>query len=216
MKHIIIIGAGGHAAELRDYIQHHNAARPLDQIELVGLLDDNKKNYEHYGFSEPFLGGIQAHVICEEVYYLMGIANLAYRKPLIEKFLEGGARFTGLIHPTAIVSPFCKIGEGTVVSHSASIGANARLGKFNMLNSRCTIGHDTRIGDYNFISPQVVTGGFTRIGNDNFLGTNAAVLPKISIGDDNTISAGMIVDKHLTTGQTIFHRFKEKVMVVTS
>ncbi len=213
MKKIIIIGAGGHAAELRDYINHHNSSRPADRIEVLGFLDDDENNYRHYGFSEPFLGGIENHNVNMNVYYLMGIANIAYRKKLVEKFELFGAKFIGLIHPTAIISPSCEIGEGTVISHNASVGAKACIGRFNMLNSRCTIGHDTEMGDYNFISPQVAISGNTKIGDNNLLGTNSCTIPNMIIGNNNKIAAGMIVYKHIGDNETVIFRHQERLII---
>jgi acetyltransferase EpsM len=213
MKEIIIVGAGGHAAELRDYINHNNTARPTEIIQVLGFIDDDENNYIHYGFNEPFLGSIQNHKIKLDVYYLMGIANLAYRKPLIEKFLAAGAKFTGLIHPTAIISPSSEIGEGTVVSHNASVGAKARIGRFNMLNSRCTIGHDSQIGDYNFISPQVAISGNTKIGDNNLIGTNSCTIPGMTIGSNNKIAAGMVIYKPVGDSETVIFRHKEKLII---
>jgi len=212
MKQIIIIGAGGHAAELNDYINHHNTARPADRMILVGLIDDNPENHSHYGFSAPYLGTVDDHEVREDVYYLMGIANLSYRKPIIEKFLTRGAKFTGLIHPTAIISPSATIGEGTVISHNASVGAKASIGKFNMLNSRCTIGHDSVLGDYNFISPQVAISGNTKLGEANLLGTNSCTIPGMTIGDNNKIAAGMVIYKPVADNETVIFRHKERLV----
>ena len=213
MKKVIIIGSGGHAAELRDYVNHHNAARPTDRIVELGFLDYNPDSHVHYGFSEPYLGKIDSHELEKDAYYLMGIANLAYRATIVEKFMEKGAKFTGLIHPTAIISPSCEIGEGTVVSHNASVGAKVKVGRFNMLNSRCTIGHDSQIGDFNFISPQVAVSGNTKIGDGNLIGTNACTIPGISIGNNNKIAAGMVVYKPVNNDETVMFRHKERLVI---
>jgi acetyltransferase EpsM len=146
----------------------------------------------------------------------MGIANMKYRRVIIEQLLAKGAQFQTLIHPTALLSPSATIGAGCVISHNVSVGPKAVLGNFNLINSRCTIGHDTNIGNYNFLSPQVVTGGFAKIADENFIGTNAVLLPGISLGNFNTISAGMIVDKNVTDNTTVFHRFKEKVLFIAN
>jgi acetyltransferase EpsM len=213
MKKVIIVGSGGHAAELRDYINHNNNARPADRIEVVGFIDDNKDAYLHYGFSEPFLGSIQDHQVNSKVSYLMGIANLEYRKSIIEKLKSQGADFIGLIHPTAIISPSAEIHPTTVISHNASVGAKAKLGKYNMLNSRCTIGHDSVIGDFNFISPQVAISGNTRIGNGNLIGTNACTIPGTQIGNNNKIAAGMIIYKPVANDSTVIFRHKERLVI---
>lgn len=213
MKKVIIVGSGGHAAELRDYINHNNNARPADRIDVVGFIDDNEETYKHYGFAEPFLGSIKDHQVNTNVNYLMGIANLEYRKGIIEKLVEEGANFIGLIHPTAIISPSAEIHPTTVISHNASVGAKAKLGKYNMLNSRCTIGHDSFIGDFNFISPQAAISGNTKIGNGNLIGTNACTIPGITIGNNNKIAAGMVIYKKVGDDSTVLFRHKERLMI---
>jgi len=213
MKKVIIVGAGGHAAELRDYINHNNNARPSDRIEVIGYIDDNRDAYIHYNFAEPFLGNIKEHKVLKEVKYLMGIANLDYRKEIILSLEKQGANFIGLIHPTAIISPSAEIDATAVISHNASVGAKAKIGKYNMLNSRCTIGHDSIIGDFNFISPQVAISGNTKIGNGNLIGTNACTIPGISIGDNNKIAAGMVIYKPVENNSTVLFRHKERLIV---
>lgn len=213
MKKVIIVGSGGHAAELRDYIDHYNDATPSDRIEVVGFLDDNPNAHKHYSFKEPYLGKIDEHRTEKDCFYLMGIANLDYRASIIKKFVSRGARFIGLIHPTAIISPSCEIGEGTVISHNVSVGAKARIGKYNILNSRCTIGHDSSLGDCNFISPNVAISGNTKIGNENMLGTNACTIPGITIGNSNKIAAGMVVYKNVNDKETVFFRYKERIVI---
>ncbi len=191
MKEIIIIGAGGHAAELYEYIRVINKINPTFNIK--GLIDDDKNNHNHYAYNHDYLGEIKNHEIREDVYYLMGIANLKFRKEIVTNFLEKGAKFTGLIHPTAIIASTAIIDETVIISHNASVGPMAKIGAFSMLNSRCTIGHDSVIGEYNFISPQVAISGNTKIGNGNLLGTNSATIPGVKIGNNNKIGAGAIV-----------------------
>uniref|UniRef100_UPI004049CF5D acetyltransferase n=1 Tax=Flavobacterium sp. TaxID=239 RepID=UPI004049CF5D len=214
MNKIIIIGAGGHAAEIRDYITHYNNAVATEkQFEVVGFLDDNENNYKAYSFNEPFLGTIKEHEVSTNVLYVMGIANVKYRRPIVSSFINKGAKFATLIHPSAIISPSATIEEGCVISHNASVGPKAVIGRFNMLNSRCTIGHDTKMGDFNFIGPQVVFSGFTQIGNDNMFGVNAATIPSIEIGNNNTIAAGMIITKPVGDEEIHFFKYKEKIVI---
>lgn len=213
-KKIIIVGTGSHAAELRDYIDHNNFARPLERFNVQGYIDDdNQFSYNHYDFPEPFLGFIKDHKVKKEYYYLMGIANLEYRKTIIEKLEKQGAEFVGLIHPTAIISPTAEIHPTTVISHNVSVGANAEIGKFNLLNSRCTIGHDSLIGDFNFISPQAAISGSTQIGDGNLLGTNVCTIPEVKIGNRNKITAGMVIFKNIKDDCTVLFRYKEKIML---
>lgn len=212
MKKVILIGAGGHAAELRDYIRHINQSNPAETLTVEGFIDDDPEPHKHYGYEEPLLGGIKDHKVRTDVEYLMGIANLKYRKQLTQQFLDQGATFAKLIHPTAIISPSATIGKGVVISHNASVGPKVQIGNYNFINSRSTIGHDTQMGDFNFISPQVALAGNTTIGDGNLIGTNCCTIPGVNIGSNNKIGAGMVVYKSVGDEETVFFRYKERII----
>lgn len=214
MKQIIIIGAGGHAAEIDEYIQMIIGSSLIEPIQVVGFIDDNPDSYSQYQFSAPFLGSIKEHKIDSTKFYVIGIANLLYRKEIVTRFLNENATFITLTHPTAYVSPSSKIGIGVVIAPYVNIGPNAVIGDFTLLNSRTSIGHDTKVGDFNFISPNVSFSGFTVVGNENLFGINSATIPGIKIGNNNKIAAGMILDKNVEDDTVVFHRFKEKVIAI--
>jgi sugar O-acyltransferase (sialic acid O-acetyltransferase NeuD family) len=213
MQQVIIIGAGGHSAEIDDYVQlNKDVLNP--SIQIIGFLDDNPLNYDNYKFSAPLLGSISEHVISKDIsiQYIMGIANLQYRRPIIERFIEAGASFTTFIHPSATISPSAKIGKGVVIAPNVNIGPNVIVDDYTLINSRCSIGHDTYLGKFNFISPNVCFSGFSKVGEENLFGINSATIPGISIGNRNKIMAGMVLDKPVGDNEVVFFRFKEKVL----
>lgn len=213
MNNIIIIGSGGHGAELDEYIRY-NQKQGNTEYQVIGFLDDNPDNYAAYQLSAPLLGGVRDHKIIKNCAYLMGIANLKYRKYFVEKFSEEGAVFVGLIHQSAYVSESTKISKGVVIGPMANIGPNVEIGEFSLINSRCSLGHDTKIGTYNFISPNVCFSGFTTIGDENLFGINSATIPQIKIGNRNKIAAGMILDKNVADDSVVFYRHKERVIAI--
>ena len=216
MKNVIIIGAGGHAAELNDYICHDNKnRRGSNGLNIIGFIDDDEESYEKYAFSAPFLGAIEGHEIHQEAYYLMGIATLEFRKRIITELAGNGAKFTSFIHPDAFISPSSKISQGVVIAPNVNLGPNTEIGAFTMLNSRCSIGHDSKVGEFNFLSPNVCLSGYTEIGNENLFGINSATIPGIKVGHRNKIMAGMVLDKNVGDHEVVFYRFKEKVIAVT-
>ena len=95
------------------------------------------------------------------------------------------------------------------------IGPKAKIGNFNFLISSVAIGHDSKVGDNNIFSPNCCIAGHSEIGQSNFFGLNSAVIPSKKIGNKNKIQAGMIVDKDLKNNEVIFHRFKEKINIIT-
>lgn len=214
MKEVIIIGAGGHAAEIDEYIIYSQKKKSNNKIKIIGFLDDNPASYSNYKFSAPFMGSLKDHIVNKGQNYIIGIANIDYRRLFVEKFKNQGASFITFIHPSAYVSKSANIGEGSIIGPMANIGPNVRIGKYNLINSRCSLGHDTTVGNYNFISPNVCFSGFSIIGDENLFGINSATIPGIKIGNRNKIAAGMIIDKDIKDLNVVFYRFKEKVIAV--
>lgn len=213
MKNLIIVGCSGHAAEVVDYINFINTNSINPKYKIIGLIDNTESYYKHYSFKEKFLGNADNHIVNDAVYYVIGMGNLSIRKKVIDELTLKGAKFETIIHPTALVSETAQIGKGSLIAHNVSIGPKAIIGEFCVINSRCTIGHDSQIGNNNFISPQVVVGGYAKIGNANLLGTNSCLIPDGEIGNNNKIMAGMAVFKKVNDNETVFFRFKEKLVV---
>jgi len=214
MKKIIVVGAGGHAAEIDEYILHSRKLTDSNDLIIDGFIDDDPDSYQRYKFSAPFLGTIKDHSVIKDGYYVMGIANLKYRRVFIDLFKEKGASFITFIHNSAYVSASASIGEGTIIGPNANIGPNVSIGMYNLINSRCSFGHDTIIGSYNFISPNVCFSGFSKIGDENLFGINSVTIPGLSIGNRNKIAAGMVLDQNVGDDSTVFYRFKEKILAV--
>jgi sugar O-acyltransferase (sialic acid O-acetyltransferase NeuD family) len=214
MTDVIIIGAGGHAAELDDYFSYAASLSDVQKVRITGFLDDKPDNYKRYKLSAPLVGGIKDHKVIEGQNYIIGIAGLEYRRLIVSRFLAEGATFLTFIHPTACVSGSAVIDSGSIVGPNANIGPNVRIGKFTLINARCSIGHDTLIGDYNIISPNVCFSGFSIVGDENLFGINSATIPGINIGNSNTIAAGMVLNQDVGDNSVVFYRYKEKVIAV--
>ena len=214
MQEIIIVGAGGHAAEVSEYILYSNKDLNRNSFKIIGFLDDNPDSYTKYRHPAPLMGDIKGHLIRHDIHYVIGIANLAYRKGIVERFLSYGATFETVIHPNAYVSESATIGEGVVIGPNVNVGPNVIIGRFNLLNARASMGHDTRLGDYNFICPNVCFSGFTVVGDNNLFGINSATIPGITIGDNNKIAAGMVLNKNVGNDEVVFYRYKESVIAI--
>jgi len=214
MKEIIIVGSGGHGAELDDYIQYNNKQSGVEGIKIRGYLDDNPDNYSSYSFSAPLIGGVKDHKVKKDVHYLIGIANLQFRQKFVEQYLNDGASFISLVHASAYISNSCKLETGVVIGPNVNLGPNTMIGDYSMINSRCSIGHDTKIGKFNFISPNVCFSGFSEVGDGNLFGINSATIPNIKVGNNNKIMAGMVLDKNVGDDSVVFYRFKERVIAV--
>jgi sugar O-acyltransferase (sialic acid O-acetyltransferase NeuD family) len=214
MTDVIIIGAGGHAAEIDEYINYNQKLTGKNELKIVGFLDDNPDSYNRYRFSAPFIGRIADHKVIEGHGYIIGIAGLKYRRLFVDSFKVKSAHFISFVHCGAYVSGSATIGEGSIIGPNANIGPNVKIGNYNLINSRCSMGHDTSVGNYNFISTNVCFSGFTEVGDDNLFGINSATIPGIKVGSRNKIAAGMIIDQNIGDDTVVFHRFKEKIIAI--
>lgn len=214
MTNIIIIGAGGHAAELDEYIAYSNSIKGIREYNIVGFLDDNSSNFDKYKFSAPYLGGVRDHQVRTDCLYLMCIANTHYKRLFAEQYCAQGAQFLTYIHPNAYVSPTAILGKGVIIAPMANLGPNVKVGDFSLINSRSSLGHDVEIGCYNFISPNTSFSGFTRVGDENLFGINSATIPSVCVGNRNKIAAGMVLDKNIGDDEVVFYRYKERVIAV--
>lgn len=214
MTDVIIIGAGGHGAEIDEYIRFSIKNNGKTEISVYGFLDDNPENYARYRFSAPLIGSVRDHIVKKHGYYLIAIADSQIRKSLAQKFKNEDARFITYIDSRAYVSESASVGEGCIIGPYVNIGPNVRVGKFNLINSRASLGHDTIIGDFNIISPNVCLSGFTSVENENLFGINCASIPGIKIGSRNKVAAGMIIDQNIGDETVVFYRYKEKVIAV--
>ncbi|MGD8779543.1 MAG: acetyltransferase [Ignavibacteria bacterium] len=211
-KEVIIIGSGGHGAEIDEYIQLNNNIAKSENLKVIGFLDDNPDNYYRYKFSAPLLGSIKEHSVERNYFYVIGIANLQYRKDIVESFLEKNVSFISVIHATAYISPSATLGKGVVIGPMANIGPNVKIGDYSLINARCSLAHDTIVGKFNFISPNVCFSGFTNIGDGNLFGINSATIPNITIGNNNKIAAGMVLHNDVGDGETVFYKYKERII----
>ena len=214
MKDIIIIGSGGHAAEIDEYILYNKKHSCCEEMKIIGFLDDNPDNYARYKFSAPLIDSVIKHKVLKDCFYIIGIAGTQYRRLLVQRYIGEGARFASLVHCTAYISSSATIGEGTIIGPNSNIGPNVCIGKYTLINSRCSLGHDTIVGDYNILSPNTCLSGFTKVGDENLIGINCATIPGIIIGDRNKIAAGMIVDNNVGDDSVVFYRYKERIIAV--
>ena len=102
------------------------------------------------------------------------------------------------IHPTAIVYPGTKLGEGVKVLEHAVVG------KQPALSPRSTAKRDplepTQIGDGTIVSTGAVVFAGAKVGARVILGDQSCVRERVSVGDDVVIGRGSLVENDTTIG----------------
>jgi len=211
MKKVFIVGAGGLASELTEYISQNNKIN-CEKIEVLGYFDKDDKSYNNYSFDKPYLGNEEEYSFNKNDCILIAIGNIEIRKKLILYFQKIEVNLINFIHYTSIISNSNLIGKGNIICPYVIIGPNTIIGNFNLINYHCGIPHDNILGNNNVFSPNCQLTGFTKIGNDNLFGVSTGTKPNIIIGDNNKIQSGIIVDKNISNNMLVFNLNKIKTM----
>lgn len=127
---------------------------------------------------------------------VVGIGDPSLRRKIVEE-LPKETRYLTLVHPSAVVSKWVEIGEGSIVTAGTIITVDVKIGKHAHLNLHTTIGHDCTIGDYFTTAPGVNVSGLCNIGNAVYLGSNCVVKQDVSICDNVTVGMGSVVTKNI-------------------
>ena len=190
MIDIYIIGAGGLAKELINYIIDEKPRR----YNILGVWADEKFNNPRYNLL--FRGNL-----FEAAKQLKPADNLilAIAKPSVKRKVRTQIdplnKFNWLtyVHYSAVVSSFADIGEGCVITPQAIVTSDARLGDFVFMNTGSAVGHDAVLGDYSTLFPNTEVCGDCTLGTDCVLGIGAFIVPGVSLAAGTRVSAGAIV-----------------------
>ncbi len=123
---------------------------------------------------------------------VVGIGNPAIREKVVGE-LPNGTTFETLVHPTAVLSQWVSIGEGSIVCAGAVLTCQITLGRHCQLNLNTTVGHDCVLGDFCTVAPGTNISGNVELGARVDVGTQAAFRQHIRVCDDAVIGMGAVV-----------------------
>ena len=196
MANVYLFGASGHGKVIKDILNANG-------IKVEAFVDDNLRVNECAGRKVLHdAGGLSPMIVS------IGVNRI--RRMIVDRLVakanaEGlPLEFATAIHPSAIISPSAKIGEGTVVMAGAVINADAVIGKHCIVNTGATVDHDCLVGDYCHIAPGAHVTGGTHIGEGTWIGVGACVIQCLNIGKDCMIGAGSVVVKDIPDGVTAY------------
>lgn len=200
MTPLIIIGAGGHGAEVAAYA--HDMGLPL-----LGVLDDDKpKGAWHV---VDIIGTISdLPMFCEthaQVHYITAVGNNALRQEIVRRIeslnLPNLKPFT-LNHTSTWSGEGVIVGEGTLLAPGSLITTRTSIGRHCILNVKASVSHDCVIGDYCNINPGATLCGNVQLGEGCYIGAGATVIEKCKIGAWTIVGAGAVVTEDLPDGVT--------------
>lgn len=198
---LVIIGAGGLAREVFDLAMSCWVSQGNNSIK--GFLSDGPSDIEALGYP-PVLSKVADYTPLPEDVFICAIGNVQHRKHTVEQILAKGGKFISLVHPTAIVSPSTRIGQGVVVKPYCTLSCQVQIGDFSYLQGSVIMGHDVQIGQYCQLNSFVFIAGNCTIGNQCILNAGARLIQSTIVEDDAIVGMGSVVLRKVKKGTTVF------------
>lgn len=210
MKDIIIVGAAGFGREVLQWIKDINKVEPTWNIK--GFIDDNLEALKGYECDYKVVGTIKEWEPSENEVFALALASPKIKK-LVVSILKGkGGKFATVIHPTSIVSEFCILGEGIIITPRCKISPNVEIQDFVTILG-CGVGHDAKIGSFSTLCGYCAICGHAIIGEGAFIGTSAVIAPSKKIGDDAYVAMGSMVISNVKPGVKVMGNPAKKINI---
>lgn len=210
MKDLIIVGASGFGREIEQWIGDINQKEPTWNV--LGFLDDNINALDDLPTDYKIIGTIKDWQPKENENFVIALAFPEVKKKVVEILKGRGAKFATIIHPTATISKFAKIGEGCIITQRSGLNANAIIGNFvTILES--AVAHDACIGDFCTLSGRVSVNGHVLIGDMVYIGCGVSIAPGKRIGNMAKLGIGSVVISNVKEGITVFGNPAKKLDV---
>lgn len=201
-KPVILLGAGGHATVLLDVLT-------LVGANVLGYLDKSSGGGGDNLRDVPFLGVDEEvrRFSPTDILLVNGIGSVGKaesRREIFLKFRAWGYHFRSVIHPTATISNWARMGEGVQVMAGAVVGANVTVGDNVIINTRATVDHDCHLASHVHIAPGAVLSGMVQVGESAHIGTGAAVKQGVRIGERAIVGVGSAVVHDISVGAVAY------------
>lgn len=194
MRDLVVVGAGGSAAEIVGIVEAVNEVRPT--YSLLGFLDDSpaKQGTSVWGF--PVLGNAKKAREMSEALIVLGIAH--YRRPRCRADLAARLnlpreRFATLIHPSANVSKRATLGCGVMVFPFASVSPGATVGDHVFIAPYAHVSHDASVEDGATVAAGSMVCGGSRLCAGAYMGARSVLMDGVCVGAGAVVGIGGVV-----------------------
>lgn len=197
MRRLALLGASGHGKVVAD------TALAVGWQDVV-FFDDAWPDMSMNGHW-PVAGNTAALLERSHEFngVLVSIGNCAVRWQKQQVLQAAGVRLVTIVHPHACVSPFSRLGAGTVVMAGAVVNVDAVVGESSIINTGATVDHDAILAHAVHISPGAHLSGNVVVGACSWIGVGAAVRQGARIGAGVMVGAGAVVVTDVADGLTV-------------
>jgi sugar O-acyltransferase (sialic acid O-acetyltransferase NeuD family) len=200
-RKIIILGASGGCFDIVNLIDDINKQNKKIKYKIFGFLDDRiaKKAVHGIKIIGKFADAKDYENKCYFVTAIGSSKNFRDIKDTLKNLKINKKRFLTLIHPSATISKFSIIGDGSLIFQNVTISTNATIGDFVQILPNTVINHDSLIGNYCKINTSCNISSEVTIRDYCYLGAGSTIKEKTIIDSGNLIGMGSVVIKSINT-----------------
>jgi sugar O-acyltransferase (sialic acid O-acetyltransferase NeuD family) len=202
MKNLIIIGARGYGREVYNWATQCKEFNK-DWI-IKGFLDDKSDALNNMDYPVSIIASVEDYFIEKNDVFICALGDVRYKKKYVELMLSKGGVFINLIHPTAQINNFSKIGKGIIICPFCAISNEVIIGNFVTLQGFSVIGHDAKIGNWCHLNAYSFMGGYAELAEEVTMHIKSSILPRVKVGKGSVIGAHSLVIKNVKDGVTVF------------
>ena len=198
IKPLIILGAGNSTREIIDQINDINK-KTSNKIEIIGVLDDDKKLLNKKISNIPIIGKINDFKKFKKVNFFLGILspqNRFKRSNLIRSLKSNIKKFINIIHPSSIIGSNVKMGQGCLVSNNCNIYSGVSIGNFCNISPNVSLAPKAKIEDNCFLGNGVIATYKSTIQKNTYLSIRSVVLENIKVMEGSKVLSNTLVHKN--------------------
>ncbi|MFT5674681.1 MAG: UDP-N-acetylbacillosamine N-acetyltransferase [Paraglaciecola sp.] len=184
-KRLLIIGAGGHGKVAAD------CAESMEIFEQIAFLDGEFPQLRQVA-KWPVIGDGKDLALDSgfDTAFFVAIGDNRTRQKLLSALFAKSCEVATLIHPSAVISKYAQIAEGSLVCANAVINVDTKIGRGCIINTSATVDHDCQVEDYVHLAPGTRLAGTIKIGTGSFTGIGSVIISGKLVGKFCTLGAG--------------------------
>ncbi len=129
------------------------------------------------------------------------ISRIKFTKNLLKKY---NVTPSNIIHPTAIISEYAKLGYGNLIGPGVFIGPEVEIGNHTLIKSNSNIESGVKVCNFVSIGSGCNICSKVKIEEAAFLGAGVSVINNINIGNHSVIGIGSTVINNIKTEESVF------------
>ncbi len=187
---VLIIGAGGQARIVYEILSYDR------NVEVVAFVDNVIHGNDEQIMGIPVVGdhsvipGLRKDGVTGAI---VAVGDNRIRAAHFEELKSMGLEPISAIHPSAIIAPSAKLGNGVTIAMGAIISTGARISSNVIINTGASVDHENRIEENASIGPRCSLAGRVTVKKGAQIGIGSVIREYLTIGENTIIGAGSVV-----------------------